>query len=69
MFSTMINFGMLCLLQRIHRLHIQLALQMDSSEEISFPRLAKHKTQKLLFDVAEITNEKIFDAIQKGRSL
>jgi len=69
-FSTTINFGMLGLLCRIHRLHIQLALQMDSSEEIhvSFPRLAKRKTQKLSFDVAEITNEKIFDAVQKGQT-
>ena len=35
-FSTTINFGMLGLLHRIHRLHIQLALQIDSDKEIHF---------------------------------
>jgi len=41
-FSIMINIDMLGLSRRLHRLHIQLALQMDSSEEdILFPRIAK----------------------------
>ena len=38
-FSTVINFGMLGLLRRLHRLHIQLAIQTESKEEIVFPRV------------------------------
>ena len=57
-FSTKINFGMPSLLRRIHRLHIQLALQIDSGEKILFPRLAKRKTPKLSFKIEEITNKK-----------
>jgi len=66
-FSTVINFGMLGLLRRLHRLHIQLALQTDSSEEILFPRVAKRKIQKLTFDILEITNDKILEAVKRGQ--
>jgi len=48
-FSTVINFGMLGLL-RLHCLHIQLALQVDSGEEdILLPRVARQKEKTLLF--------------------
>ena len=67
-FSTTINFGMLGLLHRIHRLHIQLALQIDSDEEILFPRLEKRKTPKLLFKIEEITNEKILKDVKLGQN-
>ena len=42
-FSTVINFGMLGLLRRLHRLHIQLTLQAECSEDIIFPRVIKHQ--------------------------
>ena len=48
-FSTTLNFGMLGLLQSLHCLHIQLALQADSSEEILFPRRARHKVQEIFW--------------------
>ena len=35
-FSTVINFGMLGLLRRLHRLHIQLAIQAETKQEIVF---------------------------------
>ena len=66
-FSTTINFGMLGLLQRLCHLHIQLALQADSSEEILFPRTVKHKVQEQSFNLLEVTNAKIDEAVKKGQ--
>ena len=44
MFSTMINFGMLGLLRRLHRLQIQAKLQAESNATgIVYPRAKKHK--------------------------
>ena len=58
---------MLGLLQRLHHLHIQLALQADSSEEILFPRRVKHKVQEQSFNLLEVTNAKIDEAVKKGQ--
>ena len=71
-FSTVINFGMLGLLRRLHRLHIQLTLQAECSEDIIFPRVIKHqqKVEKKYSQsclLSEITNDKIFDAICKAQ--
>ena len=41
-FSTVINFGMLGLLCRLHRLHIQLAIQAEIKQDIVLPRVLKH---------------------------
>ena len=72
-FSTVINFGMLGLLRRLHRLNIQLALQAESSEDISFPRVIKHqkKTEKKYSQsvgLSEVTNDEIFNAVCKAQS-
>lgn len=56
---------MLGLLRSLHRLHIQLALQTDSSEEIFFPRKARHRVQGSLFNPNEVTNAKIDEAVKK----
>ena len=43
-FSTIINFNMLGLLQRFHRLHIQTALESESNETtIKYPHVEGHK--------------------------
>ena len=42
-FSTVINFGMLGLVHRLHRLHIQLTLQAKSRKDMIFPRVIKHQ--------------------------
>lgn len=67
-FSTMINFGVLGLLRRLHRLHIQLALQANSGEEIIFPRVAKHqhKAQRLSHSL-DFTNDEIYEVVNKAK--
>lgn len=45
-FSTMINFGMLGLLQRLHRLQIQSTIQSETSTGIIFPRVLKHQSKQ-----------------------
>ena len=67
-FSTMINFGMLGLLRRLHRLHIRLAFQANSDEDMVFPRVAKHqrKAQKLSHNL-DFTNDDIYKAISKAK--
>lgn len=61
---------MLGLLCRLHRLHIQLTLQSESSNDIVFPRVIKHqqKAEKMYnqsFILSEFTNDKIFNAVCK----
>ena len=43
-FSTVVNFGMLGLFRRLHRMHIQSCLEAESTTTgIHFPRVDKHK--------------------------
>ena len=43
-FSTVINFGMLCLFRRLHRVYIQYCLEFKSeTTQITYPRLEAHK--------------------------
>ena len=70
-FSTMINFGVLGLLRRIHRLQIQLNLESKSNiTRIVYPRqLAHQKTEannSNFFPVNSITNAEIEEAVKKG---
>ena len=62
----MINFGPL---RRLHRLHIQLALQAETSEDIVFPRLAKHQRKYVCkqFSLSEVSNDKILEVVQKAQ--
>ena len=72
-FSTVINFAMLGVLRRLHRLHIQLCLQTESQEtSIKYPRTEAHKSkdghQKASrCNVHSVTNEQIVEAVMKGR--
>jgi len=72
-FSTVINFGMLGILCRLHRLHIQLALQVETKEEIVFPRMLKH-AQKLgknnvkHYKLADVTDDKIHETIKRAQA-
>ena len=69
-FSTMINFGVLGLLQRIHILQIQVNLESKSNiTRIVYPRqLAHQKTEanNSIFPVNSITNAEIEEAVKKG---
>ena len=68
-FSTTINFGILGLLRRLHRLHIQLTLQAEAGEDIVFPRVTKHQRKCVYkpFSLSEISNDKILETVQKAQ--
>ena len=71
-FSTVINFGMLGLLRRLHRLHIQSCLEAESEQtKIKYPRVEAHKNKDghhnpnicdLLPD-----NKQIAEAVERAR--
>ena len=44
-FFTIINFGMLGLLKRLHHLQVQFAIQADANSGIVFPRLLKNQSK------------------------
>ena len=63
---------MLGLLRRLHCLHIQLALEAETKEEIVFPRVLKHKQKQgenIVKDyvLADVTDDKIYQMIKKGQ--
>lgn len=74
-FSTIINFSMLGILQRLHKLSIKEELQSESEKlthGISFPRLERNK-RKDGFGSHDcfpliISNEKIHDALKRAES-
>ena len=73
-YSTVINFGMLGLLRRLHRLQIQLKIQAETQGEICFPRLLKHqhKVGKNAVNdsicLLKVSNEQILSAVEKGHT-
>ena len=73
-FSTVINFGMLGLLRRLHRLQIQLTVQAETQDEICFPRLLKHqhKVGKNAINdsicLLKVSNEQILNAVERGHA-
>ena len=72
-YATMINFGMLGLLRRLHRLQIQFSLECETNSGIVFPRVLKHQAKGgenpynncCLLD---ITNEKILATVESART-
>ena len=72
-FSTVINFGMLGLVRRVHRLQIQSQLQAESSKtNIIFPQLQKHRAKERnnLFvpaELAKTTDGAIVLAVQRAK--
>ena len=75
-FSTMINFGMLGLLRRLHRLHIQFTLEAQIEiTGIRYPRVEAHKAkdgcgneQDNMGEVHSITEADIASAVETARS-
>ena len=70
-FSTIINFSMLGLLRRLHRLQIQLTIQSETSSNIIFPRLEKKCARGGISTSSNtgplLTNEEINDAVERAR--
>ena len=73
-FSTIINFGMLGLLRRLHRLQIQFTLQSESNQSlgIMFPRIQKHRVKEgnkayVEHSLEKFTSVKIFEAVKKAK--
>ena len=73
-FSTILNFGMLGLLQRLHRIHIQYCLENDleTCESITYPRKEAHKDKdghqkSTMCDLQTISNHKIVEAVNKAK--
>ena len=73
-YSTVINFGMLGLLRRLHRLQIQLAIQAETQADIVYPRLLKHQhkvgknAEKDRITLLMASNEQILGAVQRGQT-
>ena len=69
-FSTVINFGMLGLLRRLHRLQIQSILQADTVSVITFPRVMKHQVKEekncYIKSTSNIKNQDILDAVRRA---
>ena len=71
-FSTIINFGMLGLLRRLNRIHIQSCLEGElCTSDITYPRLEKHKKsghhQSNVCCVKSVSNHQILSAIKEAR--
>ena len=72
-FSTIINFDMLGLVRRLHRLHIQMCLESETeSTSIVYPRSQAHKAKdgKLKPNVrcvGSVTTDSIRDAVKRGQ--
>ena len=73
-FSTVINFGILALLRRLHRLHMQFSLESEADRTgIIYPRACSHKKKEghnksMSCNSTLLTNEEILEAVEKGRS-
>ena len=71
-FSSILNFGMLALLRRLHRLHVQAVLQADSgNSKIKFPRNEKNKAKDGSNKSCEgtslnISDKEIADAVERA---
>ena len=72
-FSTMINFGMLGLMRRLHCLHIQLCFEAEADENhICYPRNKIHQAkggqnQSSKTSVSSVTDKEISDAVTRGK--
>lgn len=72
-FSTVINFGMLGLLRRLHRMHVQFCLEAESQKTgIKYPRIEAHKAKdghgKTTFQsVGSVTDKEIAKAVMDSK--
>ena len=72
-FSTVLNFSILGMLRRLHRLNIQLQLQSNSQDLIKFPSVERHRNKegknKLVMEGFNTVNDKdISEAIQRAKT-
>lgn len=74
-FSTIINFSMYGLLNRLHRLQIQLQLESEMHETgIQYPRVIRHinktgfSTETMLPNLNEISNNDICDVVKSAKA-
>ena len=70
-FSIIINFGMLDLLRRLHRLQIHTVLQADTTSPVTFPRVLKHQCKELNSSYTKPINDiknqlEIVDAVKRA---
>ena len=73
-FSTIINFSMHALLQRLHRLQIQLQLESEMKETgIQYPRVINHvkktgfSSDTKLSNLMDISDKEIFDTVERAK--
>ena len=72
-FSTIINFGMLALLRRLHRIHIQFCLESEAENTgIKYPHVDRHKSkdghnQSISTCVCSVEDRKILEAVERGK--
>ena len=74
-FSTIINFGMLGLLRRLHRLHVQTCNEAEGDKTgIKYPRVEAHKkkdghTDSTPYIVDQITNGEIGKVVNEAKEM
>jgi len=73
-YSAVINFGMLGLLRRLHRVQIQHTVQAETQGEICFPRLLKHQHKVCKNEINDsicllnVSDKQILSAVQRGHA-
>ena len=72
-FSTVLNFSILGMLRRLHRLNIQLQLQSNSQDLIKFPSVERHRNKegknKLVMEgLSTVKDMDISEAIQRAKT-
>ena len=72
-FSTVLNFSMLGLLRRLHRMNIQLALQAELQETVKFPSVQRNhnkegKNKVSVSSLSDIKDNEISEAVERARA-
>ena len=72
-FSTVINFSILGLLRRLHRMEIQLKLESEDENGIIYPRVEEHRkkdghSKQWEYNLTQITDKQINEAVEKGKT-
>ena len=73
MYSTVLNFGILGLLRRLHQINIQHTLQVNSQGVIRFPSMEKHcskegKNKMSKSSLTDINDGDIAEAVQRAKN-
>ena len=69
-FSTVLNFSVLGLLRRLHRINIQQTLQADLQSAVKFPNLEKYRNKegKKISEPLRIKDDEIDEAVQRAKA-